>query len=128
GVLGVLVPRTQPLQGLASAGFGLLFLKFTRDNELEADRLGTAYTASGGWDPNGMSSLLDTLGRLDEASGTSRGVPNWALTHPPATDRVARVQEAIASVRSPSATATNRPEFERHLDGVVCGDSRAQGL
>jgi predicted Zn-dependent protease len=128
GVLGVLVPRTQPLQGLASAGFGLLFLKFTRDNELEADKLGTGYTASSGWDPAAMSSLLDTLGRLDEASGSSRGVPNWALTHPPATDRVARVQDAIAAVRSSSATATNRPQLERQLDGLVYGDSREQGL
>src|SRR5262245_62001487 len=128
GILGVLVPRTQPLQGLASAGAGLLFLKFTRDNELEADRLGTGYEGADGWDPSAMASLLDTLGRLDEASGTSRGIPNWALTHPPAADRVAKVQESIVEARSASATATNKSEFERRLDGIVYGDSREQGL
>src|SRR5438094_146870 len=51
GVLGVLVPRTQPLQGVAGAGLQLMFPKFTRENELEADRLGTGYTSIAGWDP-----------------------------------------------------------------------------
>ena len=28
----------------------------------------------------------------------------------------------------PNATATNRSEFERHLDGMVFGDSREEGM
>lgn len=128
GVLGVLVPQTQPLQGLASTSFQLLFLRNSRQAELEADQLGTRYSSSGGWDPQGVPDLLATLGRLDQASGTSRGVPNWALTHPPAEDRVARVQEAVAAARPLGGRATNRAEFERQLDGIVYGDSREQGI
>ena len=128
GVLGVLAPQTQPLQGLASAGLQLMFLKFTRENELEADRLGTGYASSSGWDPQAMPDLLGTLGRLDEASGTSRGVPNWAMTHPPAADRVQRVQEAVAAARTSGGRQTNREALERHLDGMVYGDSREQGI
>jgi predicted Zn-dependent protease len=75
-----------------------------------------------------MAGLLSTLARLDEASGSSRGVPNWALTHPPAADRVARVEEAVAGAASPSATATNPIEFDRLIDGVVIGDSREKGF
>ena len=128
GVLGVLVPRTQPFQDLAGAGLQLMFLKFTRENELEADRLGTGYTSASGWDPQAMPDLLVTLGRLDEASGSSRGVPNWALTHPPAADRIEKVQEAVASARAAGGRQTNRETLERHLDGVVYGDSREQGI
>jgi predicted Zn-dependent protease len=127
-VLGILVPETQPLQGVAQVAFGLMFLKHGRDDELESDRLGVAYTASNGWDPNGMTGLLGTLARLDEASGTRRGVPNWALTHPPAADRVLKVEEAVSTSRTSSSTARNETEFERVLDGVVYGDSREKGI
>ena len=128
GVLGVLVPETQPLQGIAGVGLQLMFLKNTREAELEADQLGTKYASARGWDPNGMPGMLSTLGRLSEASGTSRGVPNWALTHPPAEDRVAKVQEAVAAARASGARTTNRAGFERQLDGIIFGDSRESGI
>jgi predicted Zn-dependent protease len=128
GVLGVLVPETQPLQGIAGAGLQLLFMKHSRAAELEADQLGTKYAAARGWDPNGMSGLLATLGRLNEASGTSRGVPNWALTHPLAEERVTKVQETVDAARASGARATNRAAFEQHLDGMVFGDSRESGI
>lgn len=124
---GVVAPSTQPFQGLAGAGLSVLFLKYGRDAELESDRLGVGYSASMGWDPDGVPGLLSTLARLDAAQGASRGVPNWALTHPPAADRVERVQEAVASA-PPGATTTNAAALERHLDGIVFGDSREKGI
>jgi predicted Zn-dependent protease len=39
---------------------------------------------------------------------------------------VQRVQEAVAA--APGGTATNAAAFERHLDGIVFGDSREKGL
>jgi predicted Zn-dependent protease len=125
-ILGVLVPETRPAQDLAGIGLGAIFLKFGRDDELEADRLGVGYAAGNGWDPDGMPGLLGTLARLDQASGSRRGIPNWALTHPPAADRVVRVQEAVKA--APAATTTNAAEFERRLDGLVFGDSREKGI
>lgn len=127
-VLGVFVPETQPFQGLAGLAFGLMFLKHSREAELEADRLGVGYTSASGWQPDAIAGLLSTLARLDEASGSRRGVPNWALTHPPAADRVVKVNEAIAGARNPKATATNKTEFDRQLDGLVIGDSREKGI
>jgi predicted Zn-dependent protease len=126
--LGVFVPQTRPLQGAASVALGLAFLKNSRGAELEADQLGVGYASAAGWDPSAMPDLLSTLGRLDQAAGSSRGVPNWALTHPPAEDRVVKVQEAVAAARPAGGTATNRAELERHLDGLVFGDSREKGL
>ena len=127
-VAGVLVPEIRPFQGLAGVAAGLLFLRHGRNAELEADQIGVRYASAQGWDPGGMPGLLSTFGRLDEASGSRRGVPNWALSHPPAADRVNRLQEAVAAARSASATATNRAEFERQIDGVVFGDSREKGF
>lgn len=126
-IAGVFAPSTQPFQGLAGSGLGVLFLKYGRDAELESDRLGVGYTASQGWDPRGVPGLLSTLARLDAANGSRRGVPNWALTHPPAADRVERVQEVVAAVPAANRT-TNAQALERHLDGLVFGDSREKGI
>jgi predicted Zn-dependent protease len=127
GAASVLSPGTRPLQGLAGAGLGALFLKYGREAELESDRLGVGYAATSGWDPRGVPSMLNTLARLDNSNGTRRGVPNWAMTHPPAEDRVVRVQEAVAAAPA-GARNTNAQEFERHLDGLVFGDSREKGI
>jgi len=117
------------VSGAASQALSLAFLKNSRDHELEADRLGVGYASQNGWAPEGMPDLLNTLGRLDEASGSSRGVPNWALTHPPAVDRVSRVQESVTAARAATGDGTRgRQAFESHLDGMVYGDSREQGM
>jgi predicted Zn-dependent protease len=127
-VAGILVPETQAFQGLASLGLGMMFLKHGREAELESDALGVRYASAGGWNPEGVPGLLNTLARLDAASGSSRGVPNWALTHPPAADRVERVQAAVAAARSASATTTNAQALDQRLDGLVFGDSREKGI
>ncbi len=115
------------LEGLGLS-FGLLFLKHGRAAELEADRLGVGYAAGSGWDPSGMAGMLGTLGRLSEASGSRRGVPNFLSTHPLPEDRVAQVQSAADAARTAGSTRVNADEFSRRLDGLVWGESREQGL
>lgn len=124
----VLAPKYGDAFGVAGSGLGLIFLKFGREAELEADRLGTTYASANNWDPAGMPGLLSTLDHIDSASGSSRGVPGWAMTHPPAADRVTKVQESVAAARTPSSTVTNRAALESHLEGVVYGDSREKGV
>jgi predicted Zn-dependent protease len=75
-----------------------------------------------------LDGVLQTLGRLDVAQGSRRGVPNWALSHPPAEERVTRIQEHVAAAASSGATTTNAAEFERRIDRIVVGDSREKGM
>jgi predicted Zn-dependent protease len=129
GIGRILAPPDQ--QGwfvAAEASLGLLFLKHGRDAELEADRFGVEYAARGGWTPSGMAGMLGTLGRLSEANGSSRGVPNFLSTHPLPADRVEQVTTVADSVRTPSSTRVNADDFTRRLDGLVFGDSREQGI
>jgi predicted Zn-dependent protease len=74
-VLGqVFVPqmRTNPyvpgVTDAANTGLGLLFLRFGRDDEMQADRLGAEYAAQSGWHPEGVGDMLSTLGRISQAS------------------------------------------------------------
>jgi predicted Zn-dependent protease len=123
-----LLPRWQAAFGGLGIAAEFVFLKYGRDAELESDHLGVGYAAAAGYAPDAMPGVLAMLGRLDEASGSSRGVPNWALSHPPAADRVARVQEAVAAANGPNASTRRAAEFEAVIDGVVFGDSREKGL
>jgi predicted Zn-dependent protease len=134
-LLSIFVPEARPLQGVAETALGVMFLKHGRDDELEADRLGVDYTASTGWNPVGVGGMLRTLARLDEASGTRRGVPNWLSTHPAPADRVEAVQAYIAKSgsRPVGTTGSGTPErseadFVRRIDGIVFGDSPSQGI
>ena len=130
-LLSIFVPEARPLQGAAETALGVLFLKYGRDDELQADRLGTQYTAKSGWDPRGVGGMLRTLERLDAASGSSKGVPNWLSTHPSPADRVQKVMAFIESNPSAVGTAgrsTDEAEYERRIDGIIFGDSPSDGL
>lgn len=120
--------RYQGILGVAEGGLGLLFLKHGRDAEREADQFGVGYAAGNGWDPAGMTGMLATLGRLSEASGSRRGVPNFLSTHPAPEDRITELRTTVAAAAGPGSRTTNAAEFSRRLDGLVFGDSREQGM
>ena len=88
------------------------------------------YTAKTGWNPAGVAGMLRTLSRLDEASGSRRGVPNWLSTHPAPADRVTKVQAYIAKAAIPVGTsgAPAPADLLRHVDGIVFGDSPSDGI
>jgi predicted Zn-dependent protease len=108
----------------------VLFLKHGRDDEMQADRLGVQYSAKTGWNPAGVAGMLTTLARLDEASGSRRGVPNWLSTHPAPADRVAEVRAFVQTVSVPVGTSggEDRADFLRRVDGIVYGDSPSDGI
>jgi predicted Zn-dependent protease len=124
--LGVFVPATRPFGDFTSAGLGVLFMKFGRDDEREADRVGIEYAAGGGWDPSAVPSVLQTLSRMNELS--ERGVPNWLSTHPDPGSRVTEAQPLAAKFASPNAADRNRDEYLRRIDGLVVGDNPKDGI
>ena len=107
-----------------------MFLKYGRDDELQSDELGAKYEAAGGWDPAGVPGMLSTLGRLDEAQGDRKGIPNWMSSHPEPLSRVKEIQPLVEQLRktTPSANATDRDALLRRIDGMVYGDNPEQGI
>ena len=118
------------LTDLAGSGLGLLFLKFGRDDEQQADRLGAEYAGAAGWDPQGVPDMLSTLSQIDEISDR-RGTPNWLSTHPDPADRVAEVAPTVAAVTTagdPAAFSVDRREYLERIDGMRFGDNPEEGV
>jgi predicted Zn-dependent protease len=110
-------------------GSQLLTLRFSRQQELEADDLGILYLNLAGYDPRAMSTVLGSLAAqnaLDaRVQGRNATVPEWASTHP---DPASRVQTAAAKARDLTGGVTNRDIFLSRIDGLLYGDDPSQGM
>jgi predicted Zn-dependent protease len=129
GLLGLLVvgmavkPELQRFAGLAQTGLGLLFLKFGRDDEREADDLGLRYLMQQGYDPRQMLGVFATLDRVGSAAGAGR-LPDWLSTHPSPGNRLERIQSRLPPG---SEGHVEREGYLRHLQGLVFGDDPREG-
>jgi predicted Zn-dependent protease len=130
GGLGVFVPAARPFGQISETALGLLFLKHGRDDEMQADQLGARYEIGGGWDPAGVPGMLSTLGRLDEAAGDRKGVPNFLSTHPDPLARVKEIQPTVQQLKAaqPANLITDREGLLRRVDGIIYGDNPEQGI
>ena len=127
--LVIFVPAARPFGELSAQALGVLFLRYGRDDELQSDQLGAGYEAKLGWDPAGVPAFLSTLGRLDEAAGDRRGVPNWLSTHPDPLSRVNEIQPVVQQLKAGGGTfSTNSEAFAQRIDGIVYGDNPEQGI
>jgi Zn-dependent protease with chaperone function len=79
----------------ANIGTQLLTLKFSRDDEVEADLVGLEMGARGGFNPDASITLWEKMAR---ASGNGGG-PAFLSTHPTGPDRIARLRENVPRVR-----------------------------
>ena len=126
--LGSIFSETVARYGQAAgAGLGLLFLKYGRDDETQADQLGFRYALANGYDMREMISVFEMLQRDQQLSGASQ-VPEWQTTHPDPGNRIAQVQGLVsASARDFSSLKVGGAEFLQRIDGLVYGDDPRAG-
>ena len=74
----------------------LTFLKFSRDEEREADYLGVQYMYKAGYDPNSFVSFFEKV-ETDEKKEPGT-IPKVFSTHPPTPDRIEAIQKEIATI------------------------------
>lgn len=122
----------QILGPLLEAGTGLLFLKYSRDDERQADALGVEYAAKAGYDTNRMADFFVTLQRQETLEGGQGGsLPEWFSTHPSPVDREAAVRTQTAQWRAQlpgKAFRINRESYLAKIDGLVYGEDPRQGF
>jgi len=114
--------------GVAQLGASMLFLKFSRDDERQADDLGVEYASKTGYDANRMAAFFETLDRLNPGGGA--GIPDWFSTHPNPVNRLEAVKSKTAEWQKTLARpqyAVNRNEYLNMVNGIVYGDDPRQG-
>jgi predicted Zn-dependent protease len=74
----------------------LVTLKFSRDDELEADKFGVCFMNEAGYDPNEMVSVMQIL----EASQTGNQPPEFFSTHPNPANRIQQIQSDIQNINA----------------------------
>jgi len=129
GVGAVLTESIPILSGLAQVGVGMLFLRFSRDNEREADNLGVEYSSKAGYDANQMANFFETLERMNASSDRS-GLPGWFSTHPSPENRVQGVRMLAKEWQQKinlKDLKINRDIYLREIDSLIFGDDPRQG-
>ncbi|WP_156678891.1 M48 family metalloprotease [Sphingomonas profundi] len=134
GLLGA-VTGSSALGQLAGSGAQLVTLRFSRQQEYQADDLGIRYLAGAGYDPYAAADMLTALNaqtNLDaqiKGGDDARGVPSWMSTHPNGADRVARAREqATRTGLAIGDRPRNADAFVARLDGLLYDDDPAQGI
>jgi predicted Zn-dependent protease len=95
----------------AGLAIPLQFLKFSRNQEAEADYLGAQYMYKTGYDPSAMLSFFEKLQAKEKARP---GTMNSLFTdHPPTPDRIAAVKKEIETILPPrDQYAVTSSEFD----------------
>lgn len=129
GLVGasILSPQIAKFGDVLGTGASLLFLKFGRDDELQADELGFKYSLAQQYDVRESPKVFQTLGRLSDASGAR--IPEWQSTHPDPGNRVQRAEQRLANVTAAqlASSKVNRDQYLKVIDGMVFGDDPRQG-
>lgn len=114
------------VQDLGGTGLGLLFLKFSRDDERQADELGMRYMLRERYDPRRLASMFRTLGRIGATSGSS--IPPLLSTHPDPGNREQAAESAIARLGAPSDPwIVERDRYLERIEGLVFGENPREG-
>jgi predicted Zn-dependent protease len=130
GIGSILSSDVAQLAGVASQGLGVLFLKYGRDAETQADDLGFRYALGLNYDVREMANVFETLNRASQVGGGTGGrLPEWLSTHPNPENRVARTQARLDTLQTPLGnTIVGRDEFLRQIDGLTFGEDPRQGF
>ena len=115
--------------GLVQQGVGLLFLKFSRDNEREADNLGVEYSTKTGYDAREMANFFVTLDKMHGSSKSS--LPDFLSTHPNPENRVAAIKNESIRLQKLSTNKNwkiERNKYLKKIDGLIYGPDPRQGF
>lgn len=112
------------ISGIASIGIQLLFLKFSRDDEREADALGVEYSRKSGYNPGEMINFFTSLQKLGDLSG-GKSLPGFLSTHPLTSERIKNVK---AMLEEKDNHLLLKNDFYLHqIENIVFGDNPQQG-
>jgi predicted Zn-dependent protease len=127
GVGSILSSDIAKFGQIAGAGLSILFLKYSRDAENQADQAGFRYALHENYDVRRMSKVFETLDRISQSSGGGK-LPEWLATHPSPGNRIEHIEKMLDTVKiDPARVKTNREAYLRRVQGITYGEDPRQG-
>jgi len=108
-VLGPDTPQWQSIVSDLIAGMGIL--KYGRENEYEADRLGVTYIYRAGYDPYAMVTFFKKMDEMHKRGEISKFEQLFS-THPPTNNRIGKIQSTIKTFPDSTQTTLNKNVYE----------------
>lgn len=93
---------------LGKISAGLLSLKFSRDQEREADESSLNLLLKAGYSPEGMLKVFERFKKMEKAKP-----PEWLSTHPLPESRIKEWQEKLELLKPSGAFIKDTPSFNR---------------
>jgi len=133
GVGGAGEMASRVSQGVA-AGY---IASYSREQELQADRLGADYLARANYNPRNMVDVIELLKNqerfaADVARNEGRQIaqqPNWLSSHPTSEQRLQEIRNSTQQVATSGTYSNdNRNRYLQMIDGMTFGESREQGV
>jgi predicted Zn-dependent protease len=107
-------PMSYPVYiGLAEGmnwGLPLAFLKFSRNDEAEADYLGLQYMVKAGYDPAAYEAIFSKV--IDEERRSPGSVPKVFMDHPPTPDRMLQIDQEMKAFPKRDQYLVSTSEFD----------------
>jgi len=113
----------------AMQGMQLLFLKFSRDDERQADALGVEYSSKISYDAHKMADFFQVLNKMSMAESQG-GVPTFLSTHPDPGDRYNSVNQSSTEWQSKlnkTDWKVNHDSYLQLINGIIYGEDPKQG-
>jgi predicted Zn-dependent protease len=135
GIAGAAVGIVAPGVGNTVAGVGqvasaMVIAPYSRDQEREADRVGQEMAANAGWNPEGLPSLLESLGKAEKLLSGEARQSSFFDTHPATDERVAETTQRASQLSAAPAhpIAKDHAALMAKLDGLLVGNNPARGV
>ncbi len=115
----------------ATVSSQMTLAKFSRDQEVAADRIGIMIAGRAGYDPFAASRFLKKLERyaaFRSAIGADDDAANFLASHPAALERRDLAIRAARQFGAPGIGETGRDVYLDSLDGMVYGDDPSEGF
>src|SRR4029079_10172629 len=128
GIGSIVSSDVAQFAGLASQGLQVLFLKYGRDAENQADELGFRYALNQNYDVREMTNVFQTLDRVSGAAGGGR-LPEWLSTHPNPGTRIQNIEKRLETLdRDFARSIINRDQYLAHIRNMTYGEDPRQGF
>lgn len=117
GILGIAVQDSSyasAVMNLAQVSAGLLQLKFSRDQENEADSLGVRFSYQAGYDPRGLLGVFEEFKSMEKVRTVE-----WLSTHPLPDTRIRNVQQMISQQYPDSFRLRQDSEGFRRIKSIL---------